>query len=165
MATSNAADFMTAAPPGISWTAPDKGRPWLNPPQYTALLDVGAFYMATMSQDEAINNMVDALETGVPIAIIAQSLMMNSVSSGIHTLDAGVLVMPVIMELLMSVAMAHKIDVVMYSDDYDKKASISDRVARLAVEKAMNKFEEKIAEEKEAPKAGGLMARKQKEVM
>ena len=165
MAASNPAEFMVAAPPGISWTAPDKGRPWLNPPRYTSLTDVGAFYMVTMSQDDAINNMLDALDTGVPISVIAQSLMMNSVMNGVHTLDAGTLIMPVIMELLISVALAHNVKVVLYPEDYDKESSVSDRVARMAVQKAMTKFEEKIAQEDAQPKAGGLMARKQKEVV
>jgi hypothetical protein len=112
-----------------------------------------------------MDNMLDALETKVPISVIAQSIMLNGVSEGRHTMDAGILVMPVLMEMMLSIAMLNNIKTVMYPDDYDKESTVSNRMARLAVKKAMEKIEAAAEPAKEEKPVGGLMARKQKEVV
>jgi len=167
MATNNipAPDVVTYTAPGISWTAPEKSRPWQQPPQYTDIMDVANSYIIAFSTENAMDNMLDALETKVPISVIAQSVMLNGVSEGRHTMDAGLLVMPVIMEMMLSIAMLNGIKTVMYPDDYDKDSTVSNRTARLAVEKAMKKIEAAAEPAKEEKPVGGLMARKQKEVV
>jgi hypothetical protein len=167
MATNNipAPDVVTYTAPGISWTAPEKSRPWQQPPQYTDIMDVANSYIIAFSAENAMDNMLDALETKVPISVIAQSIMLNGVSEGRHTMDAGLLVMPVLMEMMLSIAMLNNIKTVMYPDDYDKDSTVSNRTARLAVEKAMKKIEAAAEPAKEEKPVGGLMARKQKEVV
>lgn len=167
MATNNipAPDVVTYTAPGISWTAPEKSRPWQQPPQYTDIMDVANSYIIAFSSENAMDNLLDALETKVPISVIAQSVMLNGVSEGRHTMDAGLLVMPVIMEMMLSIAMLNGIKTVMYPDDYDKDSTVSNRTARLAVEKAMKKIEAAAEPAKEEKPVGGLMARKQKEVV
>lgn len=163
---SNPADLVSYTAPGISWTAPEKSRPWLQPPQLTDISRVALYYIATISDEEIMDDMLDSLETSIPLAVIAQAMMMNGVSNGVHTLDAGILVMPVIIEMLESLAMSHDVEYVVYPDDYDKQVSVSNRVAKLAVQKAMNKnpMEEEEMPEVES-KPIGLGSRKQKEVM
>jgi hypothetical protein len=155
-------------PPGISWTAPEKSRPWQQPPQLTDLSKVALFYIATLSDPEMMDGLLDSIETTVPLATIAEAMMLNGVSTGVHTMDAGVLAMPVIIEMLQSLAIAHDTKFVVYADDYDKEATVSSRVARLAVQKAMKKIEGVDTEEAPMPieeeKPKGLMA-KRKEVM
>jgi len=163
---SNPVDLVSYTAPGISWTAPEKSRPWLQPPQLTDISRVALYYIATISDEEMMDDMLDSLETSIPLAVIAQAMMMNGVSNGVHTLDAGILVMPVIIEMIESLAISHKVKYVIYPDDYDKQVSVSNRVAKLAVEKAMNKnpmVEEEEEEMEVKPK--GLGSRKQKEVM
>ena len=165
---SNPVDLVNYTAPGISWTAPEKSRPWLQPPQLTDISRVALYYIATISDEEMMDDMLDSLETSIPLAVIAQAMMMNGVSNGVHTLDAGILVMPVIIEMIESLALSHKMKYVIYPDDYDKQVSVSNRVAKLAVEKAMNK-NPMVEEEEEMPemetKPTGLGSRKQKEVM
>jgi len=167
MATSNipALDVVTYTAPGISWTAPEKSRPWQQPPQFTNIMDVVNSYITSMSSEETMDNILDALETKVPISVIAQSIMLTGVSEGKHTMDAGILVMPVIMEMMLSIAMLNDVETVLYPDDYDKQSSVSNRVARMAVKKAMEKIEAVAEPAKEEKPVGGLMARKQKEVV
>ena len=166
---SNPVDLVSYTAPGISWTAPEKSRPWLQPPQLTDISRVALYYIATISDEEIMDDMMDSLETSIPLAVIAQAMMLNGVSNGVHTLDAGILVMPVIIEMIESLAISHKVKYVIYPDDYDKQVSVSNRVAKLAVEKAMNKNPMVEEEEEEMPemetKPTGLGSRKQKEVM
>jgi len=167
MAKSNipALDVVTYTAPGISWTAPEKSRPWQQPPQFTNIMDVVNSYITSMSSEETMDNILDALETKVPISVIAQSIMLTGVSEGKHTMDAGILVMPVIMEMMLSIAMLNDVETVLYPDDYDKQSSVSNRVARMAVKKAMEKIEAVAEPAKEEKPVSGLMARKQKEVV
>ena len=166
MAKSNipALDVVTYTAPGISWTAPEKSRPWQQPPQFTNIMDVVNNYIISMSSEETMDNILDALETKVPISVIAQSIMLTGVSEGKHTMDSGILVMPVIMEMMLSIAMLNDVETVLYPDDYDKQSSVSNRTARMAVKKAMEKIEAAVEPTKEEKPVGGLMARKQKEV-
>ena len=169
MPNNNVASLISYTPPGISWTAPEKSRPWQKPPKYTAIFDVATYYLATMSSEDTMNDLLDAVETGIPLSSIAQAIMMNSVATGIHSLDAGILVMPVIIELLTTIAMLNGTKVITYSDDYDKEVTVSNRVARLAVQKAMKKVEgvDTDTAEQEVPpveEPKGLMAKREKGV-
>jgi len=164
----NPADVVNYTPPGISWTAPEKSRPWQQPPQLVDMIDVSGYYIMSMSSDEMLDDLLDVVETPVPLAVTAEAMMLQGVSNGIHSVDMGILVMPVIIEMLITIAKHNKSEYTIYPDDYDKEAKVSNRVARLAVEKAMKKIEGKdVSVEEEMPvvkEPKGLMA-KRKEVM
>lgn len=169
MPNKNPVDLVSYTPPGISWTAPEKSRPWQQPPKLTNVSDVALFYIGSISNPDTLDDVLDAIETPVPLAETAETMMLQGVSSGIHSLDAGILVMPVIIEMLQSIAIANGEDYVLYSEDYDKQSTVSNRVARLAVQKAMKQIEgvkepeeDNDMNEEEQPK--GLMS-KRKEVM
>lgn len=152
------------APPGISWTAPKKGRPWLRPPKYVKIEEVAALYVSLMGSVNVMDNMLDAIETGVPLIAIAESLMLFNVSKGIHSLDAGVLVMPVIVEMLVTTAEAENIDYIVFAEDAVETDKPSSREIRMAVKRAMNKKEqpEEMVEEEEM--MTGLMSKQETEV-
>lgn len=159
-------DVLTAVPPGISWTAEPKSRPWMKPPQHTDVTTIARGYMMSLGQPEATNDVLDALETKVPLATIAETFMLANVAKGRHTLDAGVLVMPVIIEVLKSIAEFNKIETVLFQEELEKGTTIHPRVLRQYMEKMKNKSGEPVVEEPmpiEEPK--GLMARKNKEVV
>ena len=166
MATSNipALDVVTYTAPGISWTAPEKSRPWQQPPQLVNIGDVVQRYMDSFSDQEVMSNAIDAIETKVPLSVMAQSIMLNHVSEGVHTMDMGILVMPVIIELLITFAELSKVDYIVFPDQIEKQNIIPVGVARLAMKKALESME-KTAEQVQETKPAGLMARKQKEVM
>jgi hypothetical protein len=165
MATSKD-DFLVSTPPGISWTAPEKSRPWQNPPKLTDSSGVAAYYIQFVSSADNMDELLDTIETGIPLAQVAEGMMLGGVSTGLHTLDAGMLVMPVIIEMLQSLAMINDTDFVIFPDDFDKMNTTPDRAARLAVEAAFTPKGEKMQEPATTPesKAIGLMARKQLEV-
>ena len=129
----NFGDIATPVVPGVSWTAPEKSRAWMRPP---AEVDVGALaqqYMAVLSAPQVANDILDALETELPIAVIAESFMLSGVSKGIHSIDAGVLVMPVIMETLKTIADMNGIKTVMFASELDE-GTVHPRVMRQLME-------------------------------
>ena len=157
-------DVIQPVAPGISWTAPEKSRPWQQPPQLVNIGDVVQRYMDSFSDQEVMSNAIDAIETKVPLSVMAQSIMLNHVSEGVHTMDMGILVMPVIIELLITFAELSKVDYIVFPDQIEKQNIIPVGVARLAMKKALESME-KTAEQVQETKPAGLMARKQKEVM
>lgn len=162
------ADVNRPVPPGISWTDPAKSRPWQQPPRYVKLTDVAQMYMETLMSEEAGNDLLDSLETGVPLSVIAEATMLAGVHSGLHTVDMGILVMPIIMETLKSVAVFNDIETKMYASDYDKEEAVSPRVIKQAIANSINKLkdvEEPPMVMEAAPPMSGLMGRKNKEVV
>lgn len=157
-------DVLSTVPPGISWTAPSKGRPWMNQPKVVDVSSVAQGYINSLGQAEAANDILDALESKIPLATIAETFMLTGVHKGRHTLDAGILVMPVIMELLQSIADLNNIKTVKYTEDLEKGTSVHPRVLRQFMQQANATVEEPVVEEA-VPEPAGLMARKNKEVM
>ena len=159
-------DIITPVPPGVSWTAPEKSRPWQQPPQLTNISDVAQRYMDMFSNPDVMLNTLDVLEGKIPLSVIAESLMLNNVSEGLHTLDAGILVLPIVIELFVSICILHNIEYTVYPDDVESSTVVPTRIAKLAVKKAMEKIEEAVpVEQPREEKPMGLMARKQKEVV
>lgn len=157
---------LTSIPPGVSFTAPEKSRKWQQPPKYVKVTDVVQHYMELISSDESANDLLDVLETGVPLSVIAEGMMLASVGEGVHTIDAGILAMPVIMEMMKTIAMLHDIETKDYNSDYDKEEKMSNRVVRQAIDQVFKTIEpvaEKVKPVVEAAPTTGLMARKTKE--
>lgn len=153
--------------PGMSLTAELGARPWQSPAQFATVDDTIDYYMSRMSTEEFMLQAVDIMEMGVPVSTLANTIQMGSVMEGIHSVDTGMLVIPVIMEMLMLLAESAGID---YDDGLNDPESKETRPSQLA--KVMVKYqntldetdieqvkEEKDEEEKEEPKSG-LMARR-----
>ena len=168
MATNNVSinDALVSIPPGISFTSPEKSRKWQQPPKLVNINDVLRFYMGVISSDEVANDLLDSLETGMPLSVIAETAMLANVSQGIHTIDTGILAMPVMMEMMKTVAMLNDIKTKDYASDYDKEHTMSKRVLKQAIAQVFKTIEP-VAEEaepvaEEAVQPMGLMARKTK---
>lgn len=154
------ADIAVAVPPGISWTAPLKGRPWMNPPKSVSVTDVAQQYIAALGDENVANDVLDALETKTPLAVIAEVFMMGGVSRGMHTLDAGVMVMPVIIEVLKTIAEFNNIKYTVFPDDLDKANTVPPRVIKQVITDMTAKVSGQTAEEPIEDEQTGLMARK-----
>lgn len=95
---------------GQSLTAELGGRPWQNAPQYSTVDEVLDFYMESMSSEDFMLQAVDILEMGVPITTLANTMQMANVMEGVHSIDTGMLALPVIMEMLMLLGDSAKIE-------------------------------------------------------
>lgn len=164
MAKLTPADVIRPTPPGISWTAPAKGRPWSQPPKIVKLSAIAQGYIDNLSSASSINSVIDAIETKVPLASLAEALMLSSVNKGIHTIDTGILVMPVIIEMLATAAEIHGIEYTIFPDE-SEVAAVPERVIREALKEVSEKKD--VVEETPEPsvKLSGLMSRKTSEEM
>lgn len=89
--------------PGQSLTMELGARPWQNASRFTTVDDTIDYYMERMSSEEFMVQLAEVLESGVPVTSIANSIQLSSVMEGIHTVDVGMLVLPMIMEMLMMI--------------------------------------------------------------
>jgi hypothetical protein len=138
-------DFLSAPIPGMSLTVEPGSVPWEQPPQYTTIQQVADFYIDKLtSDDDAIDKSLDAIEMGVPLQTLANGAISYNMMKGIHTIDVGFLVMPIIVELLITLAELNNIKYYITAED-ELKGKVLDRSI---VEKVVNSTEEKDSEVK-----------------
>lgn len=149
--------------PGMSLTAEPGSRPWENPPSMVTVEDAIEYYTSKILKDEEKHDdVLDVLEQGIPVRNFANMLNTSSVMNGKHTLDVGVLVLPVIEELIMTVADMYDVKYITSMEDVIKKVVPSKRQARLAMQefkKSRNAPAEPTMPEEEVAAPKGLMAK------
>lgn len=153
-------DLVKPIPAGISWTAPPKGRPWTTPPKNTDLSEIAQLYIDKLSSPQIMNSVLDVVETKVPLASMAEALMLNGVNSGVHTIDTGILVMPIIIEMLKTTSEMHGVEYIIFADDKAAEDVVPERVVRQAVKEAMAPKEDAAPMVEPKVELSGLMSRK-----
>lgn len=152
------AGYINAPIPGMSLTSEPGNRPWENPPNLVSVEDAMEFYTKRiLGTPENYDQVLDILESGLPVRNVANILMKTSVMEGNHTIDVGILVLPVIEELLMAVADMHNSEYTESIDSLFKENVVSRRQARLAVQEMQKSKATPAVEPTEQPK--GLMAK------
>lgn len=149
--------------PGMGMTHEVGGRPWQTPPQHNTVEEALDFYIPRLTSEDFIDQLLDVIEMGVPLTTIANSLQLSSVMQGKHSVDVGILVLPVLVELLSYIAESSNIKFV---SGLDKEKKIKDSTVDLAASKITN-IKEAIDEAIEEPKEeteeelpSGLMSRR-----
>lgn len=149
---------------GMSLTHELGARPWQNPSQYTTVDEAIEYYLERMSTDEFMDQLADVLEMGVPVTTLANTIQLAGVMDGKHTVDVGMLVMPLLMEMIMLIGDNADVD---YDSgltdvpDNKTKDTLIEAVRKEMKQKIKENNNEEVAEveEQEEPKSG-LMARR-----
>ena len=97
--------------PGQSLTGDPKGYSWENPPQMDKVEDIIKFYVRNMSEQEVIDDIFIALDEGFPLNILVKSILTTGVMEGMHSIDASLVVAPVLHEYIHGAAVAEGIKV------------------------------------------------------
>lgn len=98
--------------PGMGMTHELGARPWQQPAQYTKMDDIAQVYVSQMQDDAFVEQALNLLETKMPVTMIANAMQTTSVMNGVHSIDTGVLALPIIMEMIMLIADTEGIDYV-----------------------------------------------------
>ena len=143
-------------------------RPWQTPPQYPTVNKAAQYYVVSMQDESFVEQAINLMETGMPITLIANNMQLMSVMEGKHTIDVGMLLIPVIMEMLMLIGDRAGIK---YATgmERDKEIELKDSASEAAFSRFQKELdkpevedviveEENDKEEKEEPM--GLMARR-----
>ena len=157
--------------PGMGMTAPLGGRPWQQPPQLATVEDAIEYYMPKLSDSDFVPELLTVIELGVPLTTLANTMQLTSVMEGKHSIDVGILVIPVLVELMANLAEQNDIP---YKTGLDPEKEDTISPARIALAKKKGKIdlgkkpkpvveevkEEEPEEQLEQPPMG-LMARRE----
>ena len=155
--------------PGMGMTFEVGSRPWQTPPELTTVEQATDYYVEKMSTDEFKGQLIDVVEMGVPLTTLANTIQLASVMEGLHTVDVGILMIPIIVELLISIADSQGVKYQTGMEDVEKERPT---VANRIINDMMNErnIKEDVEEtpieappqqtEVEQPQPMGLMARR-----
>jgi len=155
--------FLDAPIPGQSLTTEPKSRPWEQPPKYTTTEEALSFYIPRLSDAELMAPMVDAMEDGTTVVAVADMIQSSGVMSGLHTLDVGLMISPVLVELLITQAQLADIE---YKIGTEKSDNPDSSLVRKAVDKSSESYfdesteEEVMVEETPEVESEGIMSRR-----
>lgn len=156
---------------GQSLTAELGNRPWQQPSQYDTVEEALEFYIPRLINPDMLEDLLDVMETGIPLTTIANALQSSGVMEGKHNLDVGMLVMPVLIETMAYLGDEAGIEYNIGTGNVEDPDKISEAAIARAVSKAREKQgEEPIQETMEEEPAqaemnletpsGGLMSRR-----
>jgi hypothetical protein len=145
---------LTPIVPGMSLTTEPGNRPWEQPPQYTTLDDVVAYYVEKLTTEKAVDSLLSAMEKNVALMTMAQGISRVGVMKGTHTVDMGTVIIPIIIELMKTIGDMNDVGYIVEDEDFEQATEIDEDTARSVLKEA-------VATVKEAPavKQGGLMAK------
>jgi len=150
--------------PGQSLTHELRARPWQNPPQFNTVEESMDWYLERFDNPEIVQELLSIIEMGIPLSTIANSMQLGAVLQGVHNIDVGVLIMPILIEIMKT--LAEKTDTKYVMGDEPEE---SDRPSDAVLESALSKIkgmtvedmpEEEDMEEETDEEPVGLMARR-----
>lgn len=154
--------------PGQSLTHEVGARPWQQPAQYPTVEGALDWYLSRFEQRETTEELLNVMEMGIPLTVIANSLQLGAVLEGVHSIDVGILVTPVLIEMMAYIAEQNDIEFKIGTEEEDSpkpSESLISAAIKGLEERGVVGDEEPMAEEEETeteeeePK--GLMARRQ----
>jgi len=120
--------------PGMSLTHELGARPWQQPAQFVTVDEVVDHYTSRMmNNDEFADQLVDVMEMGIPLTTIANTIQLAGVMEGKHSVDTGLLSLPIIIETMMLIGDSAGVKYNTGMEDAPK--SSSETMARRNVEK------------------------------
>ena len=148
--------------PGEGLTHELGDRPWQKPAQLTSVDEVMPFYREKIMDEEFIPSLLQVIEMGMPLTTIANAMQSASVMEGVHSIDVGVLMLPIVVEMLKFVAESNKVEYVTGMEE--RKIKPNEEITTALAMKELN--EEKSVPEQpmeeepvEETQLKGLMAR------
>ena len=153
--------------PGMSLTTELGNRPWQQPPRFVNTQDVADYYMEKLSEEDFTSKLIEVADSGIPLTTIANTIQMSAVMQGIHSIDSGMLALPIIMEMMLLTVDAAGID---YDSGLEEdtlkrpmeKYSMLNKMKKYTEEEPVEMVTEEpdsVVPDKEV--SGGLMSRRQ----
>ena len=135
---------LSAPIPGQSLTGEPKGYAWERPPEYNTPEEALEFYLPKKTDEETTDDILLALENDFPLSILVKGIYMNGVMEGLHSIDVGLLIAPVLHEVILSIAKTHNVDFdeTPISESERLEGKEKDRLAT-AVERFLEKVEDR----------------------
>ena len=109
--------FLDGPIPGQSLTPELGNRPWQNPPQYNTVEEALEYYIPRLVDPQIATQLIDTMEMGIPLTTIANAMQVGGAMQGYNTIDVGMLVMPVLIEMMAYLAEQAGVEYTMGTED------------------------------------------------
>jgi hypothetical protein len=155
--------------PGMGMTHEVGARPWQTPPSLVTVEEATDYYVERMGSDAFKAQLIDVMEMGVPLTTLANTIQLASVMEGIHTVDVGMLMIPIIIEIMITIADSANVKYQTGMEGMEnQRPTIANRIiSDIMKEKnvkqediPMDNEEEMIQEEQPQQEPMGLMSRR-----
>jgi hypothetical protein len=155
---------------GESLTAELGSRPWQSPPQFETPEQAIGHYFTRLTDPQDSIGIINALEKGIPVETLTEVIQLGGVMEGLHTIDVGILISPVIAETL--IQLAEKAGIKYTVEDEEKveekmPEGLDIELATMDLEPSVKSVDEIMTGKEEEPldeiqeeKPKGLMARR-----
>ena len=100
------------------------------PPQFATVEQALDYYLPDYNQMKLSEQLVDVLEMGIPVTTVANSMQLGAVMEGKHSVDVGMLILPVLVELIMLIGDTAGVK---YTSGLEKETDIRGSLIDLAV--------------------------------
>ena len=108
--------------PGQSLTDEPRNNPWEQPPQMAEIEDVTKYYINALANQDVIDDFAAMCQAGVALKPIVESITSMGMLRGLHTVDASMLVSPIIHEFLKQAIESMGVEVDDDGEDPQEKA-------------------------------------------
>jgi hypothetical protein len=150
---------LMAPVPGMSLAGEPGNVPWEQPPMFVELKDVVKYYTEKMTEDDSVDKLLKALEMEAPVVGIATTVIKAGMMKGIHSIDVGFLAVPVIVELIKTIAEMNDVKYVLSDEEMRKYTEIDESLAQDVI----REMRQDVSESLDKPVRKGLMAKGEKQ--
>ena len=140
--------------PGMSLAGEPGNVPWEQPPKLTTLDEVVMDYVDKMTTSKAVDELLKAMKTDVSLMTIARTLIKAGMMKGIHSIDVGMIAVPILIELMKTIGDMNNVGYVVEDEDYKEATEIDEATAIEVLKEAKAAVVADVD-----VKRGGLMAK------
>jgi hypothetical protein len=145
--------------PGMSLAGEPGNVPWEQPPMFVELDDVVNYYVEKLTEPEAVDKLLIAMKTDASLIDMANVAIKAGMMKGIHSIDVGVVAIPILVELMKTIGDMNDVGYVVEDKDLGGGVEIDEATAREVLKSAVEDVKEKIEDQ---PRKG-LMGKGAKE--
>ncbi len=140
--------------PGNSLTGEPGAYPWEQPPMYSTLDQVVAYYTDKLTTEKSVDALLGAMKGNASLMDIAQAMTKGGVMKGVHTIDMAFITIPILIELMKTIGDMNDVGYIVENEDFEEAAEVDEETALEVLRGA-------VAEVKQAPavRQSGLMAK------
>lgn len=151
--------------PGMSLAGEPGNNPWEQPPMFVELDEVVGFYIEKLTEPAVIDKLLDAMKTDVSLVTVANTFIKAGMMKGVHSIDVGVIAIPIIIELMKTIGDMNDVGYVVDDEDFEKATEVDESTAREVLKDAVVQVKEKIKGQpvKDGAPRKGLMGKGAKE--
>ena len=130
--------------PGQSLTSEPKNVPWEYPARITEPMDALEFHMKQLTDESTVDNILEMLEIGIPVSVVASSMLTVAVMDGEHSLDVKLIIKPFVEDHIKSLAEVTGIDYMLSMKDLDTNSEAERQRKAEVLEAKIRKLTEKV---------------------